>query len=297
MNTQQTPSRLALWVGLMRPHTLFSGLIPVLLAVSYALSAGHSVEPLLAILLALVAVSAQIASNVANDLFDYRRGADTSARKGFTRPLSLGLLSEREVVVALGLSLLVLVASGLTLVALSSWWLVLVALSVVLGLFAYSAGPYPLAYHGWGDVAVLVFFGYLPIIVSYYVLTGSWGEAELWLMASSVGLSSVNVLLVNNYRDYEEDLSAGKRTLVVRLGRDFAPRMYLSCGLLSILLLYPYYSAWGILILTATYGVAMLRTYRHLTTHSGRELNATLSRTARNVAILALAIIAMLVLR
>ena len=208
-----TPSKLSLWIGLTRPKTLFSGLSSV------------------------VAVAAQIASNIANDLIDHRKGADTDERKGPLRPLSRGLISEREVRIALYLSLAVLLTSGLWLIALSSWWLLLVGLAVVLGVFAYSGGPYPLSYHGWGDAAVLVFFDWVPTVTSFYILRGYVLDQTLWQLATAIGLSSVNILVVNNYRDVAEDSKAGKRTLIVRMGQDFAPRLYLTCGLLSLGLL------------------------------------------------------------
>lgn len=289
------PSRLSLWLGLTRPRTLLSALSSVMVCVAYALSLGEVSWPRV-LLLALIAISAQIASNIANDLIDYRKGADTEARQGPMRPLSRGLLTEREVLVALSLSLVVLVASGIALIASTTWWLSVVGLSVVVGLFAYSGGPYPLAYHGLGDVAVLVFFGWVPVVAGFYVLTGEVWDATLWHLATSIGLASVNILVVNNYRDYDEDRQVGKRTLIVRLGRDFAPRLYLACGMLSLLLLYPIYSAWGMLLLLP-YGGMMLRAYRSLQTRQGAELNATLGATARNVFFLALLISLMLWLR
>lgn len=290
-----SPSKLSLWVGLTRPKTLFSGLSSVLVAIFYAASLG-AIDPLRTVLLVVVAVAAQIASNIANDLIDYRKGADTNERKGPLRPLSRGLISEREVRIALYLSLAVLLASGLWLIALSSWWLLLVGLAVVLGVFAYSGGPYPLSYHGWGDAAVLVFFGWVPTVTSFYILRGYVLDQTLWQLATAIGLSSVNILVVNNYRDVAEDSKAGKRTLIVRMGQDFAPRLYLTCGLLSMGLLYPIYSFWGMLLLLP-YVLLFSQTHRALQTSRGAELNGVLARTARNVFLLALLIGAMLWLK
>ena len=289
------PSKLSLWIGLTRPKTLFSGLSSVLVAIFYAASLG-AIDPLRTVLLVLVAVAAQIASNIANDLIDHRKGADTDERKGPLRPLSRGLISEREVRIALYLSLAVLLASGLWLIALSSWWLLLVGLAVVLGVFAYSGGPYPLSYHGWGDAAVLVFFGWVPTVTSFYILRGYVLDQTLWQLATAIGLSSVNILVVNNYRDVAEDSKAGKRTLIVRMGQDFAPRLYLTCGLLSMGLLYPIYSFWGMLLLLP-YVLLFSQTHRALQTSRGAELNGVLARTARNVFLLALLIGAMLWLK
>ena len=289
------PSKLSLGIGLTRPKTLFSGLSSVLVAIFYAASLG-AIDVLRTLLLVLVAVAAQIASNIANDLIDYRKGADTDERKGPLRPLSRGLLSEREVRIALYLSLAVLLTSGLWLIALSSWWLLLIGLAVVLGVFAYSGGPYPLSYHGWGDAAVLVFFGWVPTVTSFYILRGYVLDQTLWQLATAIGLSSVNILVVNNYRDVAEDSKAGKRTLIVRMGQDFAPRLYLTCGLLSMGLLYPIYSFWGMLLLLP-YVLLFSQTHRALQTSRGAELNGVLARTARNVFLLALLIGAMLWLK
>ena len=284
-----SPSKLSLWIGLTRPKTLFSGLSSVLVAIFYAASLG-AIDILRTLLLVIVAVAAQIASNIANDLIDHRKGADTDERKGPLRPLSRGLISEREVRIALYLSLAVLLASGLWLIALSSWWLLLV------GVFAYSGGPYPLSYHGWGDAAVLVFFGWVPTVTSFYILRGYVLDQTLWQLATAIGLSSVNILVVNNYRDVAEDSKAGKRTLIVRMGQDFAPRLYLTCGLLSMGLLYPIYSFWGMLLLLP-YVLLFSQTHRALQTSRGAELNGVLARTARNVFLLALLIGAMLWLK
>ena len=290
-----SPSKLSLWIGLTRPKTLFSGLSSVLVAIFYAASLG-AIDILRTLLLVVVAVAAQIASNIANDLIDHRKGADTDERKGPLRPLSRGLISEREVRIALYLSLAVLLTSGLWLIALSSWWLLLVGLAVVLGVFAYSGGPYPLSYHGWGDAAVLVFFGWVPTVTSFYILRGYVLDQTLWQLATAIGLSSVNILVVNNYRDVAEDSKAGKRTLIVRMGQDFAPRLYLTCGLLSMGLLYPIYSCWGLLLLRP-YVLLFSQTHRALQTSRGAELNDVLARTARNVFLLALLIGAMLWLK
>lgn len=280
----KVPSRLALWLGLTRPRTLLSGLSSVLIALFYALSIGP-IDWVKAVLIMVVAISAQIGSNIANDLIDFRKGADTDERTGPLRPLSKGLLTEREVRLALYLTLAVLVIAGGALVALSSWWLLLVGVAVVLGLFAYSGGPYPLSYHGLGEVAVLVFFGLVPTLTSFYILRGGL-DITICLLALSVGLASVNILVVNNYRDVDEDKRAGKRTIIVRLGREFAPRLYQTCGLLSIGFLFPLFSFWGLLLLLP-YIVFFTQAQRQLLASEGEELNRVLGLTARNVFFLA----------
>lgn len=295
MRSTSTPSRFSLWLGLTRPRTLFSGLSSVLVALFYAASLGP-IELVPTLLLLITSISAQIASNIANDLIDFRKGADTTERKGPLRPLSKGLLSEGEVRIALCISIGILLASGLTLVALSSWWLLLVGLAVILGVFAYSGGPYPLSYHGWGDVAVLVFFGWIPTVTSFYILRGYAADPTLWLLATAIGLSSINILVVNNYRDADEDSKVGKQTLIVRMGRDFAPRFYLTNGLLSMGLLYPIYSSWGMLLLLP-YVLLLSQAHRALQQRQGTALNAVLGMSARNVFLLSLMIGLMLLLK
>ena len=125
------PTRTQLWLGLTRPRTLLSGLSAVLVAIFYAAFIGP-IDPLRTAVLLVVAISAQIGSNIANDLIDFKKGADTEERTGPLRPLSKGLLTEGEVRRALYISLFVFLASGITLVALTSWWLLLVGLALLL---------------------------------------------------------------------------------------------------------------------------------------------------------------------
>lgn len=285
-----------LWLGLLRPKTLFSGLSAVLVPIAYALFTGLDTGWMRPLLLASLACSAQISSNIANDLIDYRRGVDTDQRLGPLRPLSKGLMTERQVRAALAISLMVVLASGVALLVLSSWLLSMVALLILLGIFAYSGGPYPLSHHGLGEVAVIVFFGWIPVVVSYYILGGNAWDSTLWHLATAIGLSSANILLVNNYRDYKEDLRSGKRTIVVRLGRDIAPKLYLSFGMLSIGLLYPIYSSWGMLVLMP-YILLFTQGYSSLVTSQGKQLNRTLAITARNTFFLSILVCTLLILK
>lgn len=295
MTTTRPISKARLWLGLLRPRTLFSSLSAVLVAIFYAARSG--MPPVLeSCLLIGVALGAQISSNIANDLIDFKRGADTLERKGPLRPLSRGMLSERAVRRMLLLFLGLTLALGLWLIALSSWWLLTVALVVLLGVFAYSGAGISLAYRGLGDVAVLIFFGIVPVVVGYYILEGTILDSTLWHLALAIGLSNVNILVVNNYRDYAEDAQVGKRTLMVMMGRDFATRLYLSCGMLSMGLLYPIYSAWAMPLLLG-YVLLFSSTYRSLQNNEGEQLNRTLAQTARNAFALSIMIGLMLLLQ
>lgn len=283
-------------MGLLRPKTLLSGLSSVIVPVAYAYAQDKITSWAIVACLVSVAVLAQIASNIANDLIDFYKGVDTDERKGPLRPLSQGLLSEKEVRVALYLNIVALLFVSGVLLSLSSWYLIIVGILVLIGIFAYSGGPYPLSHHALGELSVLIFFGWIPVIVSYYILTGEWYNPTIYCLATSIGLSSVNILVVNNYRDYKEDAQAGKQTLIVRMGRDFAPKLYLSCALLSILVLFPVYSRWSMWIILA-YGYFVLNAYRSLTSLEGTSLNKTLGLTARNVFFLAILIVLFIFLR
>ena len=289
-------SKLSLYMGLLRPKTLLSGLSSVIVPVAYAYAQNKITSWAIVACLVGVAVLAQIASNIVNDLIDFHKGVDTDERKGPLRPLSQGLLSEKVVRVALYLNIVAILFVAGVLLSLSSWYLIIVGILVLIGIFAYSGGPYPLSHHALGELSVLIFFGWIPVLVSYYILTGEWYNPTIYCLATSIGLSSVNILVVNNYRDCKEDAQAGKQTLIVRMGRDFAPKLYLSCALLSILVLFPVYSRWSMWLILA-YGYFVLNAYRSLTSSEGTSLNKTLGLTARNVFFLAILIVLFIFLR
>jgi 1,4-dihydroxy-2-naphthoate octaprenyltransferase len=121
-------------------------------------------------------------------------------------------------------------ASGLALVAWGGWWLVAIGAASIASGIAYTGGPYPLGYHGLGDVFVFVFFGLVAVCATFYLQAG-WVSLDAVLTAAAVGALTTNILLVNNYRDAESDARAGKRTLVVRFGRRFAQGQFAAAHL------------------------------------------------------------------
>ncbi len=284
-------TKFQLYIGLLRPKTLLSGLSAVLVPIIYAYTIKGTVSIGYSTLLILIALSAQISSNIANDLWDFKKGGDTSERKGPLRPLSQGLLTGNEVQVALSISFCFFLISGISLSLLVNPYLLLIGLAVALGLFAYSAGPFPLSRNGLGEVAVFVFFGLIPVVISAYVLgVDIQHNYSVWLLGAAMGFSSSNILLVNNYRDYEEDKVGKKRTLTVLLGKAFTKLFYLAfmgLSLLSIAWLFTSYLGYGLLIF---YLLACLQAYRSLISSEGKALNQTLALTARNVFLLALLI-------
>jgi len=211
------------WLLAARPKTLTASLSPVLLGTG--LAAGFSPDPVPLHLAALALASAlciQVGTNLVNDAQDFEKGADTAERLGPTRVTQSGLLRGRHVMLGAGAFFLVATLLGIPLVIAGGIpILVIGALSVVAG-YAYTAGPFPLAYLGLGEVFVMLFFGVAAVKGMAYVLTGHglWPWAEV--AALQVGLQSSALLAVNNCRDIEGDRRVGKRTLAARFGLRFA---------------------------------------------------------------------------
>lgn len=217
-----------------------------------------------------------------NDYFDYVRGADTADRVGPERLVASGKVAPRAMKwAALGIFLLAFTI-GLTMVAYrGSEMLVVGVLAIVFG-YAYTGGPYPLAYHGLGDVFVVVFFGLVATVGTAYVITGAV-LMEAFLLGLPLGLLANNILVVNNYRDKETDAAAGKRTLVVKFGREFARKQYVwqLAGAFFCVSLYIGLtrSLWPCLVfLTLPIGTRLVVDLRKT---EGAALNETLAASAR----------------
>ena len=225
------------WIEAMRLRTLPVSAAGVLTAI--ALNRLHDNLQLTPALLCLVfALLAQIASNFANEYFDFRAGRDRPGREGPRRGVTEGDLTPRAMLAATLLTLAAACAVGLTVVTYAGWWLVAVGVAVAAGVFAYSAGPYPLSTHGLGEVAVILFFGLVPVTLTYY-LSAHNCPAEVIRAAVAVGLMGANVLIVNNYRDVDDDRAVHKHTLAVRFGRPAMRLLYAANGLAAMALMLP----------------------------------------------------------
>lgn len=245
-------NRLSTWVYATRPHTLGASIAPMLVVLG-ALIAEGVFDFLPYICALLVALSAQITSNFANDYFDYKGEKDTDKRVGFRRVLVTGEVTPREMLIAMLISTGITILSGLTAVLLTgAWWLIAVGLLVLVGVYAYSYGPYPLSTHGLGDVAVVLFYGMTPILATYGAIGGT-PPLYLLLMSVGIGIWEDNILVCNNYRDYAEDRESGKRTIIVRMGEHFGPTMYLLNSLLTVILLVA-----GIRLATESWGLTAI---------------------------------------
>ncbi len=287
---QKKMSRSAkIWIECMRVRTLPVSLSGVLIACGLAVWMGYW-RWLPAVLCVVFALLAQVASNFANEYFDYLHGADRAGRAGPRRGVTEGDIRPetlRRVTIA---TIIAAAAVGCCLIPFGGWWLLPVGVVIVLAALAYSAGPYPLSYHGLGEAAVFVFFGLVPVTLTYYVITLKTLPV-VWLAAMSIGFLGVNVLLVNNYRDVDDDRAAGKRTSVVIFGRRPALAAYLINGFVAVGLLSPLWllavmgeglSRWTLLVPA---GYLVLHTIATVQLHrrDGAALNPLLGATARNM--------------
>lgn len=204
-------------MGAARPRTLPAAVAPVVVGSALAWGGGHF-DPGAAALCLVFALLVQIGTNFANDYYDFFHGADTGARVGPKRAVASGLVAPatmRRAMVAVFASAF---AIGLGLIAWGGWWLLVIGLASILCGIAYTGGPWPLGYHGLGDLFVFLFFGLVAVGATYFVQAGEL-TADAVLAAVPIGLLAANILVVNNYRDAATDAAAGKRTLVVRFGR------------------------------------------------------------------------------
>jgi 1,4-dihydroxy-2-naphthoate octaprenyltransferase len=219
-----TATRVTIWLAATRPRTLPAAVAPVLVGTAAAWREGKY-DGAAAGLCLLFAVLVQIGTNFANDYYDFIKGADTATRVGPKRAVASGLIPPATMKGALWVVFAAAFLSGLGLIAWGGPWLLAVGVASILCGFAYTGGPFPLGYHGLGDVFVFVFFGLVAVCTTCFVQAGKVTLAA-WLAAVPIGLLTANILVVNNYRDVDTDTVAGKRTLVVRFGRGFARAQY-----------------------------------------------------------------------
>ncbi|WP_459880177.1 1,4-dihydroxy-2-naphthoate polyprenyltransferase [Halorubrum gandharaense] len=288
-----------------RPQTLPAAAAPILVGVGLAIDAGVF-APLPALAAFVGAALIQIGTNFANDYYDAIQGADTDDREGFTRVVAAGIIEPAEVKRAMWLTFLAAILVGTYLVYEGGVPILVIGLVSVAAGIAYTGGPYPLGYHGLGDLFVFVFFGVIAVTGTYYVQAVSVLHAApfpLWLPEGTVTLAAVvaslpvaalstNILVVNNVRDRKEDATTGKRTLAVRFGYRFSRIQFLS--LVALAYLTPFWfllQGYGLAVLlplvTLPLAVTLSRTV--LTETAGDALNPALESAGKLLAAFAAA--------
>ncbi|MCM1152042.1 MAG: 1,4-dihydroxy-2-naphthoate octaprenyltransferase [Muribaculum sp.] len=271
------------WIEAMRLRTLPVSVAGVFAGCACSLLCGHF-RWLPAIICLLFAVAAQIVSNFANEYYDFKNGLDKKGREGFRRGVTEGdinpLSMKRTMFALLAADCLL----GCSLILFGGWILLPVGIAIALFALAYSTGPYPLSHHGLGDLAVIIFFGIVPVVFTNFVQQPSrphWALTSI--VGAAVGMLAANVLIVNNYRDCDDDKAVGKHTTVVIFGRKTMAAVYLifailGCVILANVLTMAISPLWGYAM--AVPAVIYVMLWKKICSLRGAALNVMLKRTA-----------------
>jgi len=288
------------WLAAARPQTLPAAAAPIVVGGGLAWADGvFALGPLLAAFVGAALI--QIGTNFANDYYDAIQGADTDAREGFTRVTQSGIIAPERVKRAMYLTFAAAIAVGSYLVYIGGLPILVIGLVSVASGIAYTGGPYPLGYHGLGDLFVFVFFGVIAVVGTYYVQAAAVLAEPLsttvppgtltwtaFVASLPVAAISTNILVVNNIRDKKEDATTGKRTLAVRFGYRVSRLEY--TGLFGLAYLVPVWlwigEGWSLAVLLPllTLPIAVLVTRTVWTQTSGAALNPALETTGKLLA-------------
>lgn len=275
-------NKIKVWLLASRPKTLPAAAAPVFVGTAVAIS--NNEQNILAATIALIcSVLIQIGTNFVNDLYDFLKGADDENRVGPTRALAAGWITPAQMKFAIYLTFSVTFLLGLFLVYHAGWIILLIGIISIISGYSYTAGPYPLAYNGLGDIFVFVFFGIVATVGTYYVQALQFSSLAL-LASIPVGLLITNILVVNNYRDADDDKKKNKNTLAVKFGKPFSRFQYSSSILISyivpILIFVTTDASLFILLplLSLPFALKLIKDIRCL---MGEKLNKTLELTAK----------------
>lgn len=280
----EPPSKLQAWVQASRPKTLTAAATPVVVGTAIAI-ANNSFKLSAALAALYCAVAIQIGTNIFNDVMDFKRGADTHERTGPLRVTQAGWLPAASVLRGALIVFASAALVGLYLFLLAGWPVLVLGLFSILAGLAYTAGPSPLAYNGFSDLFVMIFFGFVAVGGTVYVQMGSLPSAA-WFAAGAVGSTITALLVVNNIRDIETDRQAGRRTIPVIIGRDLAIVEFV--GLLALAFMLPAAAALGgwapVGVLSSWLAIPMaVLVFRKLARAEGKALNEVLAMMARLV--------------
>ncbi|WP_299811202.1 1,4-dihydroxy-2-naphthoate polyprenyltransferase [uncultured Shewanella sp.] len=271
------------WILAIRPRTLPAAIGPLLVGNVLALQL-EQFSLFIAAVSMLCALLLQIAVNLANDYFDFKSGVDTEERLGPVRVTQSGMLTPTAVRNAMILCLVLALLVGSFLIYHGGLPIAFLAAAAVLGALGYSGGPYPLASHGLGEVAAFVFFGLVAVVGSYFLQAGETAT-NAWLLGSAIGFLNAAIMLVNNTRDMETDIKAGKKTLAVRIGLEQSRIFYQSFLYLPFAIITAGFlmgALPGLPVLFAGLAFIMARTLcRDFNEVKGAALNPLLGRTAK----------------
>lgn len=276
------PGSTRAWMIAARPATLTAAFAPVAVGTACAWRVGgFRWDAAVAALIGAFLI--QIATNFANDMYDFEKGADTEERLGPTRAAQAGLLSVPQLRRGIIVSFAMALGTGVYLTWIAGPVVVVIGLGSMAAGLAYTGGPFPLAYNGLGDVFVMAFFGFVAVCGTAFV-QALYVPDIAWLASIPIGALATGILVVNNVRDFEGDRRVGKTTLVARFGRstgvqEYALLLFGSYATPVVMYLLGWSSVWVCLPwLTLPWA---LRLFRSVTHDRGMALNQTLAGTAK----------------
>lgn len=280
--TSNSISKFRVWIIASRPKTLLAAFVPVVVGSSIAYHDGKFKFDI-ALVTLLCAIMIQIGTNFVNDLYDFIKGADGEKRSGPERVVSSGSLSIKEMEKGILFIFSLCFVLGFYLVSVSGWIILLIGIISIIAGIAYTAGPFPLAYNGLGDIASFIFFGFVGTMGTYYVQTKELSELVFW-SSIPVGALITNILVVNNYRDRSEDKLIGKNTLAVILGEKYTRIQYVLFMLFSYgipVFVYLTFKNNIIIFLPFLSLPLAIKLIKKIYSLRGSELNKTLELTAK----------------
>ena len=269
------------WLLAVRVKTLPAAISPVILGTALSYHDGIFYHFIFFMTL-LAAVLIQVGANFANDVYDFEKGSDRADRLGPQRATQSGLISPADMKKAMWKIFALAIGVGFYLAYVGGWPIVIIGLASIAAGIAYTGGPYPLGYHGFGDIFVFLFFGLIAVPGTYYLQTGSVIELSLWLGAV-MGMLVSAILVVNNLRDRDADIISGKKTLAVRFGKTFSNIQFILLVMLPFLLpfhLWRQCDKMSFLLTLFTLPIAV-HLIIQLFNNTGADLNKVLAGTAR----------------
>ena len=269
------------WLLAVRVKTLPAAISPVILGTALSYHDGIFYHFIFFMTL-LAAVLIQVGANFANDVYDFEKGSDRADRLGPQRATQSGLISPTDMKKAMWKIFALAIGVGFYLAYVGGWPIVIIGLASIAAGIAYTGGPYPLGYHGFGDIFVFLFFGLIAVPGTYYLQTGSVTEFSLWLGAV-MGMLVTAILVVNNIRDKDADIISGKNTLAVRFGKTFSNIQFILLVMLPFLLpfhLWRQCDKMSFLLTLFTLPIA-IQLIIQLFNNTGADLNKVLAGTAR----------------
>lgn len=278
------------WILASRPKTLAAAIAPVIVGLALAFHHKGEIKIIPATACLLFAILMQIAANLINDLYDFLKGSDGEDRLGPKRATAQGWITPEAIKRGIIATICAACLIGSTLIFYGGWQMILVGIFCAVFAYFYTSGPYPLAYNGLGDIAVVLFFGLIAVGFTCYVQTQDW-TSLVTVDGLCTGIVINTLLIVNNYRDRETDKRAGKKTIIVKLGEPFGRYFYLFSGIVACFLAFAFTMHGGKpsapqLLLPLAYIALHITTWRKLCKiRQGEKLNTLIGETSRNMLI------------